>query len=784
MRDDASSSLDGGSGYLGRGIEPFEYEALLRGAARFTADLVPTGSLHAAFVRSTEASARLIRIDASAARRMPGVVAVLTGDGIVGHRLTPRVDRGRADPRFVKDCRFEAQTISVPAMAVDAVQYVGQAVAVVVASSRYLAEDAAELVEVDYEPRAPVLDVRGALDFDVPLVVPGTESNLAASISIERGTRPALVPAGAKTIEHRFHVARQSAAPLECRAAVAVPRDGRLEVWISSQSPFLIERVLEEVTGWSRGSVQLRTPAMGGAFGQKTNAWGEEFVVAVLARELDRPVAWIEDRYENFVSAPQSRDQIHDVRLVVDSEGRILSWEDDFLVDFGAHCFIRAGVIGNTAIHLLGPYTIPYVRIEGRGAFTNKAPTAQYRGAGRPEAAFALERSIDLAARELGIDPVKVRDVNLLGREALPHAKPVVYRDGASIVYDGRDYKEVVRDAMCLVPETELEALRRQASSSERIGVGLCAYVEATGRGPEPDSVLATFGVSGVLTIFTAGAPSGQLHRTTLAQIAADAAKLPIERVTVVTSEPSKVPQSTPTAASRTAVVTGNATRVGVAQLVGVIEGWLSELLECGPLAHGPDGFRDDTAERVVSWDEAAALLREGRGPQGARELSALGSFAPVASTWSMGAHVAVVSVDVELGTTRVLRYAVAEESGPPINPRVVDGQIIGGVAQGIGEALLEAVLYDENGQPTTTSFLDYRLPEMLDVPEVRLAHREVPSERNPLGLKGVGESGVIGGAAAIAAAVDDALKDRSVFVDSVPISADYLLALWRGAGS
>lgn len=763
-----------GPPYVGRAIEPFEYEALLRGTARFTADFAAKSVLHAAFVRSVEASAQVARIDVRQAREMPGVVAVLTGAEVVGRRLKPRVDRGRADPRFARDCHFEAQAITVPAMAVGTVQYVGQAVAMVVAESRYLAEDAAEMVEVDYVPMAAVVDPRGALAAGAPVVVPGASDNLAATIAIERGEPPVRASEGARTIAHRFHVARQSAAPLECRGVVAIPHDHELDVWTSSQSPFVLERVLEEAADWAKGSVHVRTPAMGGAFGQKTNAWGEELIVAVLARELDRPIAWIEDRYENFVSAPQGRDQVHDVRLAVDADGRILSWEDDFLVDFGAHCFIRAGVIGNTAVHLLGPYAIPYVRIEGRGAFTNKTPTAQYRGAGRPEAAFALERGLDLAARELGIDPVKIREVNLLGPEALPHAIPVVYRDGASIVYDGENYRQVARDALRLLPDDEVEELRRGASVSERIGVGMCAYVEATGRGPEPDSVLVRFDASGTLEVITAGAPSGQSHRTTLAQIAADAAIVPIERVRVTTSEPSSVPHSTPTAASRTAVVTGNAVHAGVLELVGEIGHWLGGVLGCRSLVHGPSGFCDESGERAVTWDEVAELLAGTAESVG--ELSTVGSFAPEASTWSMGVHVVAVSVDVETGATRVLRYAVAEESGPAINPRVVEGQIIGGVAQGVGEALLEAIRYDENGQPTTTSFLDYHLPEVEDVPRVRLAHREAGSQRNRLGLRGVGESGIIGGAAAVAAAIDDALKEHAVFVDRVPLGAEVLL--------
>lgn len=765
--------------YFGTGVEPVEYRDSLLGKAQFTPDLIPENSLHAAFVRSSEASARIKQIDTTDVRGVPGVIAVWTGAEIVGERLKPRSDVGRAEAHFAADVDWVATPVTVPAMAVDVVKYVGEPVAVVIATSRYEAEDGADAVMVDYEPLQPVSDARAALEEDSPVVVPGMESNLAASITVAHGDRGIVERAlNTVTIEHTFHVARQNASPMECRGAVAIPRGGELDMWVSSQGPGMVERVLCAAAGWEEGTVHVRTPSMGGAFGQKTNAWGEELVVGVLAKELDQPISWIEDRYENLVAAPQGRDQIHDVRLVVDTDGRILSWEDDFIVDFGAHCFIRSGVAGNTAIHLLGPYAVPNVRIQGRGVFTNKAPTAQYRGAGRPEAAFALERSLDLAARELGIGVAKIRDQNLLGPEDLPHSKPVIYRDGVPVVYDGKDYQAVARAALELIPDQELAELKTHALPTERIGMGIMAYVEASGRGPDPDTVRVTFDQTGVLTVSTGGAPSGQFHRTTLAQIAADAASLPLSSVRVETSSASKVPRPGMTAASRTAVVAGNGTRAGALKLLDSIAGWLTELLEVDAVLPTMGGFQARHEGRFISWDDVAALLGEGRGPEGATELYEIGAFSPPASTWSMGVHIAVVSVDLGLGTTRVLRYAIAEETGPSINPRVVKGQLVGAVAQGIGEALLEAVTYSEEGQPTATTLMDYKLPEFEDVPTVRIAHIDVPSQRNPLGIKGVGESGVIGGAAVIASAIDNALAELNVTVDRVPITADYLLSL------
>jgi carbon-monoxide dehydrogenase large subunit len=537
---------------------------------------------------------------------------------------------------------------------------------------------------------------------------------------------------------------------IECRGVYAVPgSDGRLTVWSSTQVPFLVKGALCAATGWAEDRVRVRSPEVGGGFGPKAVVYVEELVVPYLADRLGRAVTWIEDRYENLVSAAQARDNVHRTRLTVDADGRILAWEDDYVVDLGANNLWMVGVVANTALHSLGAYRIPAIRISGTGVFSNKTPTSQYRGAGRPEATFALERSLDRAARRLGVGPAKLRELNILGRDDLPHAQQLPYRDGVPIVYDGADYAQVLQDALALVPESEVAALKAAAPAHVRVGFGVCTYVEATARGPaEPETARVRLGADGRFDVWVGTGPSGQAHATVFAQVAADTLGVELDRVSVHTGDTDGVPQGLGSFASRSAVIAGSAIRLACTDLIE----------QAAALAAPP-----------VAWGEIAA--------RAGAPLETTRTFAPRTVTWTMGAHVAVVGVDVGTGGVEVLRYGVAHEAGPSLNPRVVDGQVRGAVAQGIGGALLEHVDHDAAGQPLSATLADYLVPEPTGVPPIRLAHREVHSESNPLGIRGVGESGIIGGGAVIAGAIEDALAEFDVAVDRTPITAEYLLA-------
>lgn len=778
-------SVAGGSP-LGAPVEPVESDRLLRGAGHFVADLVTGGTLHAVFVRSTVPAGRLTGIDCTAARSAPGVVAILTGRDLAAD-LGPIPASPLGQDRFTERMALVARPRPVPVLATGQVSYVGQPVAVVVAEDRYLAEDAAGLVAVSYESTDPVLGAVAGLAPGAPLVHADCPDNVAVSLSFTKGRVPA-GDADLIVVQGHYRIGRQSGLSIECRGAVARPaRDGQVEVWSSTQAPFVLRQAICAATGWDAANVRVRSPDVGGGFGPKVAPASEDVVAAYLARRLRRGVAWIEDRYENLIAAPQARDQEHQTRLTVTPDGRIVSWQDDFLVDVGVCNPWMVGVVANTALHLLGPYRIPHVAITGTAVFTNKAPTSQYRGAGRPEAAFALERSLDDAARRLGISEWKIREQNILGPEDLPFSQDVPYRDGVDIVYDGADYRRVLDDARALIPDEEIAALRAGAGD-RRIGVGVAAYMEATARGPrEPETARVTLEPDGHLIVRTGTGPSGQSHETVFAQVAADAAKRSIEDIHVITGDTGEVPQGLGSFASRSAVIAGSAVRDATRQVTAQAASAAEQAaradlkLSTGRARHYRGGFRVPGYPGLVTWARLAGWFAPGGPLAGQPRPEAVVTFAPPTVTWTMGVHVAVVSLDPDTGSAQVVRYGVAHETGPSLNPRVVAGQLRGGAAQGIGGALLEEVRYDEAGQPVSATLADYLIPAITDIPAVRLTHSEVPSKLNPLGIRGVGESGTIGGYAAVAAAVDDALGPAAGRVDRVPMKPEYLVSLLPG---
>lgn len=765
---------------VGRGVDRVDLDPLLDGSARFVADLAPPESLHVAFVRGELAAARITGVDTTAAQAAPGVVRVLTGAELAQHvqPIRPPVN-SRPPEQFREFYRVRSFPRHIPCLAVDEIRYIGEPIAAVVAIDRYRAEDAAALITVDYEPRAAVADVADALAPNAPLVHSDLDSNLAVSLTLNKG-EPVVAPAeDLVVVEGEYRIARQTGLSIECRGVFATPEDGRMSVWSSTQVPFILHQLLCAATGWDPADVRVRAPEVGGGFGPKASVYAEEVVVPWLARELGRPVVWLEDRYENLTSATQARDNLHRSRLTVDRGGRIVCWEDDFLVDLGVHNFWMVGVVANTVMHLLGAYRIPSARIRGRGVFSNKTPSAQYRGAGRPEASFALERSLDLAAARLGITPQKIRQVNVLGEDDLPYPQGVPYRDGVAIVYDGHDYSRVLDAGISLISEEELARLKSAAAPHERVGFGVGLYVEATARGPaEPETARVRLNLDGTLAVATGTGPSGQAHRTVFAQVAAEAAGVELDQIVVVVADTDAVPQGLGSFASRSAVVAGSAVLVAVEQAVAAGREALAELLDADQVEAAPGGFLMVDTGRRVGWAELARILAAAGRPL----IDETTTFAPPTVTWTMGAHAAAVVVDTETGAVTVTRYGVAHETGPSLNPRIVDGQLRGGVAQGIGGALLERVDHDASAQPLSATLADYLVPEATDVPEIRLAHLDVPSRLNPLGIRGVGESGVIASGSAIAAAVDDALAEYGVHVARHPMTSDYLLSMIAGA--
>ncbi|HET8594564.1 MAG TPA: xanthine dehydrogenase family protein molybdopterin-binding subunit [Intrasporangium sp.] len=771
MRDTAVAHPAPGPGepYVGTSVPRVEDDRLLAGRGRFLADLA-AGALSVVFLRSTEPHAVIESIDTSAAAGMPGVVGVFTGADLdlardhVGSLHTP-------DPGFVAATGFRMPEQRLAILPVDRVHYVGQPVVAVVAVDRYLAEDALEAVDVTYRPLPAVLDAEAALAPGATPIHQHLADNEAAVIEVAFGgdVPPASV---AVTVEGTYRIGRHGAVPLEGRGVIARADGPRVSVWTSTQIPHLVRQGICEATGWSVDDVRVIVPDVGGGFGTKANVYAEEVIVPVLARRTGHDLAWIEDRQEHLTGSAQGRDQVHRARLSVDAEGRILSWEDDFLLDIGAGGLWVAGVVANTAIHLLGPYRIQRARLHGRAAFTNKTITAQYRGAGRPEACFALERSLDAAARRLGMTPVEIRQRNLLTRADLPYEQPLPYRDGVPIVYDGGDYRRCLDTVLELLPP-ETAATLAAEHPSLAVGHGVGCYIEATGRGSyESGRVRLT--ADGTFEVASGAASAGQAHETVFAQVAADGLGCPIELVTVRRTDTDLVRHGVGTFASRSAVLAGSAVRRAAEELlrqatdrVALLLGVSAELVK--PTVSG-FATTDGSSVREVTWSDLAAACAPGGEQEELGQLDVVEFFHPETVTWTMGAHAAVVGVHPGTGAVSVLAYAVAHEGGVEINPQVVEGQVIGGVAQGIGGALLEEFRYSPEGQPTSTTLAEYLLPGTCDVPEVQVRHLGVPTPCNPLGVRGAGESGTIAVSATVSSAVDAAVGG-ALHVRETPIS-------------
>jgi carbon-monoxide dehydrogenase large subunit len=769
---------------IGTSVPRMEDERLLLGQGRFLDDLHLDGGLEAAFLRSPHAHARILSIDPGAALALPGVVAVVTGADIAD-QLEPMVfEIAKLVPERVKATTApEVRVHPMPALPADRVTYVGQPVAMVIARDRYVAEDALELVQVRFEPLAAIVDAEEALKPDAPLVEPDWEDNVAISFRFERGNVAEAFESAAVVVDETFRLQRQHASPIETRGVAAAldPQDGSLLVWSSTQTPYLLREFLARWLRLPPESIRVRAPDVGGGFGLKHSCYPEDLLVPWATLRLGRPVKWTEDRAEHLAAATQGRDQIHHIALAADADGRILAVRDSAVMNVGAYNILGLVVPYNTFTHLLGPYAVESVQFEMRVALTNTGVVAPYRGAGRPEAVFAMERAVDRLARALELDPVELRRRNLVAPEQMPYVTGIVYRDGADAVYDSGDYPELLRRAFELV---ELARFQPLATDRRRIGVGYAFYTEGTGVGPF-ESARIRVEPSGRVTVFTGASSQGQGHRTTLAQIAAETLGVGVADVDVVEGDTAALPQGFGTIASRTLVVAGNAVAEAAAALRAQALEVAGTMLDVPPSELELSGGRVRGGGEEMSLADVAGFLTpyNPRRPAGMpAELSASSVYRPGPVTWSAGVHAAVVAVDVPTGVVEVLRFVVSHDCGRVVNPDVADGQVVGGVMLGIGGALYEELVYDERGQLRTGSFMDYTLPTAAEAPEFVLAHVNVPSPLNPLGVKGLGEGGAIGPPAAIANAVEDALADLGAVVRTCPLSPSRIRDLIRSA--
>ncbi|MBW3660193.1 MAG: xanthine dehydrogenase family protein molybdopterin-binding subunit [Gemmatimonadetes bacterium] len=753
---------DGGARSVGRDVPRNEDRLLLTGRALFVDDVEPTGTLHAAFVRSDWAHGRLRGVDVTAARAHPGVVAAWTAEDLGDYWAPGPL---LVSPPPIERLEFHART-QVP-LAKDKVRHVGEPIAVVIAESRYLAEDAAALVEVDVDPLPAVVDLEAGLEPGAPLVHDDLESNLSARVVQERGDWEAARAQADLLLARRLRYDRGAAAAIENRGIVAEwdARAGEMTIWDTTQAPIPIRNGLARMLGLSEGRVRVVAPFIGGGFGPKIMMfYPEEVVIPWAAMTLGRPVKWIEDRRENFFATTQERLQIHDAEIALSADGRILGVKDRFLHDVGAYDPYGLTVPINSQCTLLGPYDVPAYHSEFLAVFTNKTIVSPVRGAGRQHGVFVMERLLDLAARELGIDRVEIRRRNFLPPDAFPHDNNVIYQDFAPLVYDSGNYRPALEKAVERIGWKEWRRPEmRRGEGGRRRGIGIVNYVEGTGIGPY-EGARVTVETGGRVRVVTGVGTQGQGHFTSFAQIAADALGVDPADVDVVTGDTREFHWGTGTFASRSMVVAGNAVHAAASKVrEKAVERAAAELgveEEAIELADGRAFVRGEPAcgiglgELAVKANPLRGAVRGGSEPG----LEASGYFGPERGATASGVHACVVEVDTETMDVEIVRYLVVHDCGRIVNPAIVEGQIQGGVAMGIGNAFYEMLVHDESGQLLNASFMDYLLPTADVVPRIETAHFETPSPLNPLGVKGVGEAGAIPVAAAFAQALEDAL--------------------------
>ena len=770
--------------WVGQRVLRNEDARLLTGGAMFVDDVQLPGMLHVAFVRSQMAHARIGAIDTRAARKKPGVAGVFTAAELGsywqhGPLLVP--------PPPIPGHVFHART--QPTLARDKVRYVGEPIAVVVAESRYLAEDAAEEIFVDYDPLPAVVDIERALAPDSPRIHEDLESNLAAHVVQRKGDYAAIRGAAALLIQREFRYDRGASAAMETRAIVAdwKAKQHELTVWDTTQAPIPIRNGLARLLGLSESQVRVIAPFIGGGFGPKIMMfYQEEVLVPWLAMQLGRPVKWTEDRSESFFATTQERGQYHVAELAVNESGRILGVSDRFIHDGGAYDPYGLTIPINSQCTLLGPYDVPNYESEFSVVFTNKTIVTPVRGAGRQHGVFVMERLLDFAARELGISPVEIRRRNYIAPTDFPHDHKILYQDSAPLVYDSGNYVLALDRAAEMIGYDDF--VREQsaaASSPKRRGIGIVSYVEGTGIGPY-EGARVTIETDGKVTAATGVGTQGQGHFTSFAQIVADQVGVDVKDVRVVTGDTGVFSWGTGTFASRGAVVAGNAFHAAAVLVREKILKLAARLFEVIPeqieLSEGRVSVHG-SPDRSLSLGELAARANPLRGavqPGTEPGLEATAYFGPARGCTASGVHAMIVDVDPETALVEVKRYIVVHDCGHVINPLLVDGQIHGGVAHGIGNAFYEKLFYDENGQLLTASFMDYLLPTALDVPDIEVAHVETPSPLNPLGIKGVGEAGAIPVGALYAQAIENALGSDAVEILEMPLGPGRLFELMQ----
>jgi CO/xanthine dehydrogenase Mo-binding subunit len=749
---------------------------LLTGAGRYVDDLTRAGCARLGVVRSQHAHARVVGVDGAAARAMPGVLAVWTAADLP-HAARPLASMSAGV--------HAERPFAAPILAGDRVRYVGEPIAVVVAETPYVLADALAAVTVDYAPLPPIVGdetartsparVHEAWPDNVGLEVRGAVGDVDGALA-----RP-----GVTVVRERFRHQRLAAAPIETRGIVAHHdrESGVLTVWGSIQSPYSQRDVIARALELPVEQVRVLVPDVGGAFGPKGQVYADEVLVALAALRLRRPVKWIEGRREDFECAGHDRAQSHEATIAFNADGTIAALEDVFRADVGAYPMAGNGLTANTVNHMPGPYRVPHYRARGESLVTTTMWNAAYRAAGRPEANFVMERLMDLGARRLGLDPADLRRRNLVRAAEMPYRPGLTYKDGVPVAYDPGDFAAGFERLLDLFGYADWRKRQQGTAGSARpIGVGIACYAQGTGLGPFEGATVRV-DPRGRVYVLVGVAAQGQGHSTTLAQIAADRLGVDLDDVTVLSGDTMLMPFGMGTGGSRVIVNTGPAVAHAAAEVRARAALVAAELFECAPAdvrIEGGRAFVAGVPDRTLPLGRLAqaAVRSKALAPRGEPGLNACTWFYPETVTWAFGGQACAVEVDVETCHVRLLRHAILHDPGRAINPAIVEGQLQGGAAQAIGTALMEEVVYDAQGQLLTGSFMDYAIPKAADLPWLEVALDEHPSAVNPLGAKGVGESGCIAGASAVANAVEDALADRGVVVREMPLTPARLFAL------
>jgi aerobic carbon-monoxide dehydrogenase large subunit len=736
---------------------------LLTGTARYTDDLTVPGALQAVFVRAPLAHGRIEAVRVTAAAAMPGVVGVFTAADLA----LPPMPAGTAPAAFAR-----------PVLADTTVRFLGEPVALVVAGTRAQALDAAEAVEVDYQPLEAVVDPLAALEADAPLLFPGHGSNLAKQRAWPR--RSTALEGAEVVVRARFVNQRVAAAPMEPNAAVAVPDPERdaLTLYVPCQAPFSVREVVADALGLAADRVRVVAPAVGGGFGARIATYPEQVAVAAVARRLGRPVRYVESRSESMLAMSHGRAQVQEVELGATRDGRLVGLRARLVGDGGAYPGEAAYLPGSTRLMASGVYRIPRIEVATACVATNTTPVAAYRGAGRPEATALLERAVDLLAAELAIDPAELRRRNLIPPDAFPYQTPTKAR------YDTGDYRAALDRVLGVAGYRELraeQAERRRRGDRRQLGVGLAVYVEVTGFGSEYGAVEVQ--PDGLVTVSTGTSPQGQGHETSFAQLVAATLGVAPETVRVVHSDTALLPRGDGTMASRSLQVGGSAVLQAAELVMDKARELAAHLLEAPAedVAVFPgEGLGVAGApSTALAWSElAAAAADPRRRPAGMPPgLDAATDFTLPGSTYPFGAHLAVCEVDLETGLARALRHVAVDDAGRILNPMLAEGQVHGGIAQGIAQALFEEVRYDEAGNCLTGTLASYAMPSAADLPAFETLRTQTPTPLNPLGAKGIGESGAIGATPAVQNAVVDALAHLGVTHIDLPLTPE---RVWR----